>query len=52
MIILESEEWWWEIKFLVENYKYMESIFIDNEKCRNDIVELWFKCLINLNNIY
>ncbi len=30
-------------------YKYMESILIDNN--RNNVIELWFKCLINLNNI-
>jgi len=29
----------------------MESKLIDNGRSRNDIIELWFKCLINLNNI-
>ncbi|KAG4105623.1 hypothetical protein H8356DRAFT_1302855 [Neocallimastix lanati (nom. inval.)] len=25
--------------------------FVDHERPRNDIAELWFKCLININNI-
>jgi len=29
----------------------MESKLIDNRRPKNDIVELWFKYLINLNNI-
>ena len=39
-----------EINNLIEDYKKMESMLIDNGSYRNDIVELWFKCLIDLNN--
>ena len=40
-----------EINILIEIYKTMESKLIDNRRPKNDIVELWFKYLINLNNI-
>jgi len=36
-----------EIKILIEKYKTMKYKLIDNERPRNDLVELWFKCLIN-----
>ncbi|KAG4092062.1 hypothetical protein H8356DRAFT_1278632 [Neocallimastix lanati (nom. inval.)] len=40
-----------KINSLIEKYRTMLSKFIDNGRFRNDIVELWFKCLINLNII-
>jgi len=35
-----------EINVLIEKYRIMEFKLIDNGRLRNDIVELWFKCLI------
>jgi len=40
-----------KINSLIEKYRTMLSKFIDNGRFRNDIVELWFKCLIILNII-
>ncbi|ORX63848.1 hypothetical protein BCR32DRAFT_307230 [Anaeromyces robustus] len=39
-----------EIKNIIENYKYMEKDYIYNGYDRKDIVELWYNCLIDLNN--
>ncbi|KAG4106065.1 hypothetical protein H8356DRAFT_1418232 [Neocallimastix lanati (nom. inval.)] len=35
----------------LHNHLEKEFEFVDNGRTRNDIVEFWFKCLINLNNM-
>ena len=39
-----------EIDILIEYYKDLESEYLENESPRNDIIDLWRKCLIKLNN--
>jgi len=40
-----------EINDLIEKYKKKESELID-EKCdKNDIIDLWYKCLLELNKL-
>jgi len=35
-----------EVNILIEKYKTMKSKLIDNRRPWNDIIKLWFKCLI------
>ena len=39
-----------KIRNKIEKYKDMESELINNRGQKKDIIELWFKCLIDLNN--
>ena len=39
-----------EIDILIVYYKDLESEYLENERPRNDIIDLWMKCLIKLNN--
>jgi len=39
-----------EIDILIDYYKDLESEYLENERPRNDIIDLWMKCLIKLNN--
>ena len=39
-----------EIDILIEYYKDLESEYLENGRPRNDIMDLWIKCLIKLNN--
>ena len=38
-----------EIDILIDYYKDLESEYLENERPRNDIIDLWMKCLIKLN---
>ena len=40
-----------EIKILIENYKSKEINLFYNGYNRNELVKLWEKCLIDLNDI-
>ena len=39
-----------EIDILIDYYKDLESEYLENKRPRNDIIDLWMKCLIKLNN--
>jgi len=39
-----------EIDNLIKKYRNMESELNDNEFNRNNIIELWYNCLIDFNN--
>jgi len=38
-----------KINNLIEEYKNMESVLIKNKSNRNDIINLWYECLKQLN---
>ena len=40
-----------EINILIEEYKNKEAKLIDTKCDRNDLINLWFECLTNLNDI-
>ncbi|KAL6597175.1 hypothetical protein U3516DRAFT_764494 [Neocallimastix sp. 'constans'] len=40
-----------EISVLIERYKIIETKLIDAKCDRNNIINLWFDCLTDLNNI-
>ena len=40
-----------EIDILIDYYKDLESEYLENERPRNDIIDLWMKYLIKLNKI-
>ena len=40
-----------EISVLIECYKNIETKLIDVKCDRNNIINLWFDCLVDLNNI-
>ena len=40
-----------EISVLIERYKNIETKLIDAKCDRNNIINLWFDCLTDLNNI-
>jgi len=40
-----------KISILIERYKNIEAKLIDAKYDRNNIINLWFDCLADLNNI-
>ena len=40
-----------EINDLIKKYKKMESELIDKKCDKNDIINLWYKCLLELNKL-
>ena len=40
-----------KINDLIKNYNKKESELIDNGCDRNNIIDLWYKCLLNLNKL-
>ena len=40
-----------KINNLIEEYKNMESVLIKNKSNRNDIINLWYECLKQLNTL-
>ena len=48
--MLEELEEFGKIDILIEYYKDLESEYIENERPRNEIIDLWIKYLVKLNN--
>ncbi|KAL6602414.1 hypothetical protein U3516DRAFT_759792 [Neocallimastix sp. 'constans'] len=40
-----------EINDLIKKYKKKESELIDKKSNKNDIIDLWYKCLLELNTL-